>query len=192
MIRYLVLATLSAAAVFCQALPVGVFLQFDAKPTAFAVEVMKKEVDRLLKPSGLLLNWRMAAANEGRESFARLVLVRFKGSCSLESVPDAFGSLGETVALASTKVGESGPLPFSEVECDQVRKVLSYATGQRAVALGLALGKVVAHEIYHMLARSTAHSATGLTKATQTWKELGARQTAPLEFSFRRGSEQRH
>ena len=37
---------------------------------------------------------------------------------------------------------------------------------------GSALGKVMAHEIYHMLAHESHHTATGLTKEALSSREL--------------------
>ena len=68
-------------------------------------------------------------------------------------------------------------LPFSEVRCDEVRKALSYlapaaSPEQRQVALGMAMARVVAHELYHMLARTTRHAMHGLARASQPLPEL--------------------
>jgi hypothetical protein len=34
------------------------------------------------------------------------------------------------------------------------------------------MGRVVAHELYHMLASTTGHAAHGLARATQNFREL--------------------
>src|SRR5215472_5813623 len=49
---------------------VGVFLDFDSVPGTVPVDVMKKEVDKILKPSGVALDWRMASENHGNEVFS--------------------------------------------------------------------------------------------------------------------------
>jgi len=66
-------------------------------------------------------------------------------------------------------------MPFTEVKCDEVRRVLPYAHGgrsQKESALGRALGRVVAHEVYHFLAHTTEHAKKGLAKASQSWLDL--------------------
>ena len=75
---------------------------------------MEQEADKLLKPSGIALDWRLAKENRGDRSFASLVLVRFKGTCKAERPAGAgdFGSLGVSHALASTKISEGRVLPF--------------------------------------------------------------------------------
>jgi len=172
----LLLPLLSSA----QPTAVGVFMQFDSTPTPVSLEVMKTEVDHLLKASGIAIDWRLVKENHGDESFSRVVFLKFKGTCKAEGAappPNDFGTLGETHSLGSTRVQNGRVLPYSEVECDQVRKALSYlAPGagrkERQSALGRAMARVVAHELYHILARTTAHAAVGLARATHSLEEL--------------------
>jgi hypothetical protein len=63
------------------------------------------------------------------------------------------------------------------VECDEVRKALNYLgpeanKKQRQTVLGLVMGRVVAHELYHILARTTAHAAEGLARAISSFEDL--------------------
>lgn len=155
-------------------------MEFDSTPGAASVEVMKKEVDDLLKPAGLSLDWRLIKENHGNEPFAGLVVLKFKGECKAEAaydLPSNFGTAGEDETLGSTKVDHGRVLPYSEVECDQVRKALSYlgpGAGQkeRQRAMGMAMGRVVAHEIYHILASTTQHASKGLAKASHSLEDL--------------------
>jgi hypothetical protein len=140
---------------------------------------MKKEVNDLLRPAGIRLDWRLTRENDSTETFSRLVVPKFKGRCRAEGAPagNDFGTVGEVDTLGSTQVAHGHVLPFSKVECAQVRKALSYLTpgadaGERQRALGMALGRVVAHELYHILARTTSHAADGLAKASQSLRDL--------------------
>ena len=169
-----IVAVLLPAAGRCQT--VGVFLDFDAAPSKAALEIMKKEVDSLLRPAGVLLDWRLAAENRGDASFADLVLFRFKGKCKAEPWPKQ-AAPGETRTLGATKVSGGRVLPFSEVKCDAVRQALSYLQPEanaleRQRALGLAMGRVVAHELYHVLAQTTTHAARGLAQAAESLQDL--------------------
>jgi len=170
---------------------VGVFMDFDrdSAPGADSLEVMKKEVEELLKPSGVSLNWRLAKENNGNQAFAGLVVVKFKGKCRVEgwNSPQGtdFGSLGEVTRLGATQVSGGKVLPYSEVECDQIQKALAYlppGAGQkeRQRAMGVALGRVVAHELYHVLASTTGHAARGLAKASQSLEDL----IGPMQTGF--------
>jgi hypothetical protein len=161
---------------------IGIFMHFDSQPDPASLEVMEREVGDLLKPSGVTLDWRLAENNEGKESFSGLVVFKFKGRCRVKGwtlTESDFGTPGGTLALASTQVAGGHVLPFSAVECDQVRKALEYlqpGAGQRErqKALGLALGRVMAHELYHIFARTTDHAAAGLAKGDQSLRDLVA------------------
>jgi hypothetical protein len=177
MFRAPLLAALAAFVVLsasAQTPTVGVFLDFDTAPSKAPVEVMKKEVEALLKNSGVTLDWRMAADHRGDESFDGLVVLKFQGTCRAEPSDPA---AGPARALGTTRVEDGRVLPFSEVKCDAVRQALRYLRpeanqGERQKALGLALGRVVAHELYHSLAKTTAHAARGLAKAVESLEDL--------------------
>jgi hypothetical protein len=191
MVRAVRLATgilCSAVCALCQtpAGPtIGIFLDFESAPGERSVETMKKEVDSLLRPSGVSINWRLAGASHGDESFASLVVLKFSGKCGIEAGPPGAFPPGETHALASTRVDHGHVLPFSEVKCDEVKQALSYLPYdagriERQNALGLAMGRVVAHELYHVLARTTAHAGRGLARAAESLQDLVSRQGMPF------------
>jgi hypothetical protein len=187
MVRALLLVTLLPLGAVGQApqkpaaqAPVGIFMVFESAPGNAAVDLMKTEVNQLLQPAGVDLNWKLAGENRGDQPFASLVVLKFKGSCKAEgwTVPQSdFGTAGESHTLAATIVTHGRVMPYSEVQCDQIRQALAYLPRgadqkERQRALGLALGRVVAHELYHMLARTTAHAGHGLAKATQSLQDL--------------------
>ncbi len=173
---------------------VGVYMDFDSVPGDASVQAMEKEASQLLKPSGIKLDWRFLRRNAGREAFSGLVVLKFRGHCKAESWSgraNEFGSIGESVALGSTKVANGKVLPFTEVECDQVRKALAYlgpgaGPAERQKALGIALGRVIAHELYHILARTTEHAARGLAEASASLRDL----VTPGKLSFQAADSQ--
>src|SRR5689334_12179574 len=59
----------------------GVFMDFDATPGNSSLTVMKREVDSLLEPAGIHVNWRLVRDNHGDETYSRLVVLKFKGNC---------------------------------------------------------------------------------------------------------------
>jgi hypothetical protein len=158
---------------------VAVFMDFDSTPGDASVAVMKHEAEALLKASGVALKWQMLDSSRGTKPSPGLVVVRFRGRCRVEAWPQP----GEdeapvgTHTLGFTHVSNGHVLPFSEIECDQIRKALHYLApdstpSERQRAFGLAMGRVVAHELYHILARTTSHAEEGLAKATQSLRDL--------------------
>jgi len=169
--------------------PVGVFMIFDSTPGLASLDLMKSEVNQLFQPSGLSLDWRLAKDNHGDQSFAGLVVLKFRGSCQADGFQlpySGFGSAGESFTLGSTVVSHGRVLPYGEVQCDQIRKALAFLPPgsnqkDRQRALARALARVVAHELYHMLAATTTHAEHGITKASQSLQEL----VSDHEFRFR-------
>ena len=100
------------------------------------------------------------------QSFANLVLVRFKGRCVIEPAP---WLLDERGPMAFTYSTSGSVQPFSEVECDHVSEAARSAMwgGDFAHAdllMGRALGRVVAHELIHILSKSGDHGHEGVAK----------------------------
>lgn len=160
---------------------IGIFMQFDTVPSPVSFAEMKKEVAHIMDETGLRLNWRFVKDNRGREGFSDLIVVRFKGKCQVDAEPvdtTAFAPFREVVTLASTQVSGGHVLPFTEVECDQVRRTLGedevVSERQKQSLLGKAMGRVVAHELYHLLAQTTHHTERGLAKATQDWRDMAS------------------
>ncbi|MDQ6699902.1 MAG: hypothetical protein M3Z36_06930, partial [Acidobacteriota bacterium] len=114
--------------------------------------------------------WRLLDEPRGNESFADLVVVRFKGACetAAASYYSELGPYGEGAALALTRISDGHVLPFSEVRCDQIRHYIGPQDG----VLGRAMGRVVAHELYHIFAGTAKHGSDGVAKSFHTRKEL--------------------
>jgi hypothetical protein len=158
---------------------VAIFMDFEAQPAKAAVETMQREVDAIMRPAGLNVRWRQLKENRGTETFSGVVVVKFKGRCEVQpwrgmtSEPEL---TNEKTVLGTSLVSGGHVLPFSEVECDHVRKTLAYeersTTMDRQHALGRAMGRVVAHELYHVLACTTKHGDHGLSRATQSLKGM--------------------
>src|SRR5215471_17166169 len=124
---------------------VGVYIDFDAIPSPQSVDEMKREAGKIMDSAGYFLDWRALKQNQGKEAFSNVVVVKFHGRCRFEYPLTGIGD--EEVTLASTLVDRGHVLPFSDVQCDQVRKALPYTLSpDRQKAFGLALGRVVAHE----------------------------------------------
>src|SRR5215471_14061421 len=177
--RFVQVAALGLTALFAQAESapptVAVFMHFDREPAGPSVDAMEREVDDLLRPSGIVVNWRLTNQAAG-ETYDGLVVLEFTGVCRADP-STAAASEGESLALGSTRIRQGRVLPFSEIRCDEVRKALAFlprrASGeQRQAALGRAMARVVAHELYHVLARTATHAGHGLAKARHPMEDL--------------------
>jgi hypothetical protein len=138
---------------------------------------MQQEVAGILKDSGLTLEWRALEQTDRPSETVdseNLVVVRFNGRCILEPVPILYDERGP---LAFTHTSDGTVLPFSEVACGQVTASVrsamfggDYAQGDQL--LGRALGRVVAHELMHILTQSHDHGREGVAKAALSGTQL--------------------
>jgi hypothetical protein len=175
------IAALGVAAIAFAA-DVTIVVDFEGPHSERSVEQMKRETAEIVKDSGLHLEWR-AREQVGGNSYPNLVLVRFTGRCVLEPVPVLYDERGP---FAFTYGADGDVLPFTEVACDHVRASVQSAMGGDDYArpdylMGRALGRVVAHELVHILTRSRAHGQ-GVAGPNLSGRELIG---APLRLSRR-------
>ncbi len=168
------LAILCAPAPVMAASAVTLVLQFDQAYSTESVDAMEQEVSKIVRESGLKVDWRLLADVHSSESFDSLVVVRFRGACSMEPPPPLGDERGY---YAFTYVSDGAVLPFSEVECDKISSSIRPAMSRRQwrdrdSILGRALGRVLAHELFHMLARSQQHAGEGVTKSALSPAQL--------------------
>ena len=145
--------------------PLTIVLDFQGKHSDRSVAEMKHELEGLMKGSGLTFDWRMRSEAQD-ESFSNLVVVRFKGKCVLEPVGYLYDERGP---LAFTYSTAGVVQPFSEVACDRVTAAARSAMfggdfAHADILLGRALGRVVAHELVHILSKSGAHGREGVAQ----------------------------
>ncbi len=147
----------------------------------------EREVGRLLAPAGL--SAEVTRVPKSR-SFEHVFIVRLDGDCSTrgDAPPADLAPYAGAQRLASTQTRDGRVLPYGEVDCAHLRRLTSHAPGDRALAMGKALGKVIAHELYHLLLNTTGHARQGLAKAKVNWTELwSAAEFAPSDLRrFRR------
>jgi hypothetical protein len=152
-----------------------VVLDFETRHSARSVAEMKAEAERLLTASGVSVDWRPFDGFVRGESFPKLAVVEFKGQCELTPIVTPAPENG--APLGFTYETDGSISPFSEVECDRVRGTLGEgrleaAGGQRDVIYGRALGRVLAHELIHILSGSPAHAKHGVMQKYLSAEEL--------------------
>lgn len=165
------------------ALPVTVLLDFEQPHSSASLDAMQQELNRLLSPVRLKVDLRLKAEVPESAEFGELLLFKMKGSCTMKALP--IGALSdERGPLAMTYSSNGQILSFGEVECDRVRESLQRVFGKRnpdahEAAYGVALARVMAHEMYHMMGNCAAHTKHGLTKESLSGREL-SEDTLPL------------
>jgi len=152
---------------------VTVVLDFKGMSSPVAVREMEREASQIIRASGIELAWR-TPSQAVSASFGDLVVMTFKGACSYVPAPPLYDELGP---YASTRTSNGEIQPFGEVDCDRVVSSVHSAMfgGDYAKAdllVGRALGRVVAHELVHMLTKSEVHAREGTQKAALSGRQL--------------------
>ena len=196
MSRILLCLLLTRAVIYCAsgssvaANPVTILLDFDKPHSQTSLQAMETEVSSLMKATGVAVVWQLKSELPPNAEFAELLVIKLTGYCMTETVPMPMDERGP-LAFAHSSDGEV--LPFGEVECDRVKTALRrFLVGRdnsaKDVVLGVALGRVLAHEMYHMLADDRKHTKSGLTRESLTAEELTA---AHLDLAERAVEEMR-
>ena len=171
--RFVLLTALLATAAAAAQPEFALILDFQGPHSETTVAEMEREFTGIMKDSGLKFEFRMRGEAEGA-TYHDLVLLRFKGKCLFEPAGYLYDERGPFAFTYST----GGVVqPFSEVSCDRVTASIRGAMsgGDYAKAnqlLGRALGRVVAHEVVHMLAQSPDHARQGVTRPALTARQL--------------------
>jgi hypothetical protein len=131
-----------------------------------SVGVMRAEVQRLLAPAGLDVVWKTTADRKSGEEYELVAVASFDGSCS-SLVPAPAAS---SVSLADTSISDGRILPFFHVDCQRLLQM--FGTQVESPILGRALGRVIAHELYHIVGQTTEHHDTGVAKAVFSIRDL--------------------
>jgi len=140
--------------------------------SATVIDAMKAEIEQLLRPLGMPIDWRQL--DRVYVSAPDLAVLTLHGACDAgiqrQRPQDVF-------RLGWTHVSEGQILPFAELDCDRLRWVIQKDLLRttvliRDLRMGRALGRIAAHELYHIFAHTMDHGSEGLTKAAITRDEL--------------------
>jgi hypothetical protein len=154
--------------------PITLYTQFEQAPPGGVLEALRVEVESIMAPIGLRFQWRNLDKAGGHEVSAELAVVTFKGRCDAAGLSTRSRFEG---ALGWTHVSDGQILPFTDISCDRVRQftqsgLLAFRSDDRAAKYGRALGRVLAHELYHIFANTMRHGSIGVAKESYSMQDL--------------------
>ena len=154
--------------------PITLYTHFEQAPPEDVMMALQDEVEAIMAPSGLSFEWRDLAKAGGREVSTELAVVTFKGRCDTAGLMSHSRVEG---ALGWTHVSDGQILPFTDVGCDRVREfvqagLLTLPAEDREEKYGRALGRVLAHELYHIFANTIRHGSLGVAKESYCVQDL--------------------
>jgi len=160
--------------------------------TPVVLQAMEQAADAALAP-GITVTWKTSHEVEGHAVSTPLAIIRLRGQCRPQDGlrwldPDA---LPDGQPLGQTYISNGHILPIADVLCDNVVALIGpnlriAPPGQRDGLLGLALGRVIAHELFHIMLKTTLHSREGLFRSTQRSTDLLARRDSFSDLDQRK------
>jgi hypothetical protein len=141
-----------------------------------AVDFMKRELHVLMEEAGYRIEFRTPSEVPAEGHDAAIAVVELNGKCDLSPSSSA-KPMDRRVSLASTPVIDGRVLPFSRVHCAVVDQFVAPVLAlrplfERDFLYGRALGRLVAHELYHVLANEQGHDTEGVSKPVFTAGDL--------------------
>ena len=169
-IRWAVAAFLLTSAAHAQTRTLALYAEKPSGMDSFTFQSLQEELWRLLAPADVDLKWKEADQRYPGEHFDLAIVGSFDGSCAFgDSSSRGNVSLAPAGSLAHTEITSGRILPFFRVDCSRLSEMLEpalqrYQGWTRHTMAGRAVARVIAHEIYHILAKSVDHHDSGIAK----------------------------
>jgi hypothetical protein len=148
------------------AAPVAIYTDFRQPVPPGVADALRAEVDAIMAPAGLHFEWRSLADFHSETALVALVVAHFEGRCNTEGLVMRDNQPG---SIGSAEIRDGAIVPFIHVDCTRVRTLLQIdllgrRSHERDPLYGRALGRVLSHELYHVLAATPLHTAQGVAK----------------------------
>ncbi|HUA62509.1 MAG TPA: hypothetical protein VML19_27375 [Verrucomicrobiae bacterium] len=171
---------------------IALYSGFAHEPPAVVRAVMEDELEAIMGPMGFRFEWRNLDLTKKTSPTAELAVITFKGRCDVTALNahERFNA----GALGWTHISDGQILPFADVDCNEIRgflqrTLLRLPASQREEAFGRAMGRVLAHELYHIFADTTRHGSCGVAKESYTVDDL---MSSTFRFEARESRELRN
>jgi hypothetical protein len=151
---------------------ISLFARFERAVPDAVLAAIQDELVFVLRP--IRVEWHSMPAPAGTPVSGQWAVISFKGRCDVEDLLPEASRSGD---LGWTYVSEGTIMPFSDVDCGHIRSfiqdaLIAVAPLRRPPVFGRAVGCVLAHEIYHILARTQQHPGCGAGKGAYSVREL--------------------
>ncbi len=142
-----------------------IVLDFEGRYSEESVAEMKRETAAIMKPAGFAFDWRIRN-DVGHSSYPNLILVKLRGECLADPFVRFHPLHGP---LASSHTTRTVVMRFADIQCDAVSSLVGPAN---CLIFGRALGRVLAHEFWHILGNTFAHGENGIAQRALSAEQL--------------------
>jgi len=154
-----------------------VYLKTAPSQSTGTVEEMTREAETIMAAAGYTIHWRDLGHSGGDAGDAFLVVIDLKGVCEAPEPEAQLEPLMAGASLASTAVADGKVLPYSQLECGNLSKLIGASLAsengrKREFLYGRAMGRLVAHELFHVLIGTRDHDDGGIAKRAFSAKDI--------------------
>jgi len=152
---------------------VNVYLRPSTNISPVVTQWMQEESGLLMRSAGYQVHW-LDPLERPDAPGTSLIVIELNGTCA----PAERSSAGVDVDRLAYTVEDHGKiLPFVSVDCTALQQILASDLGREPRArrdglYGRAVGRLVAHEIYHIQSQIRGHSRDGVAEASVSSREL--------------------
>jgi hypothetical protein len=152
---------------------VGLYADFQVEPSPEVRQVIRDQLATVLTPQGIAVSWPSAPDGIADPPWNRIATIEFRGRCD---AADLWRRPPHPWVFGQTHVVHGQVLPYADVQCDEIRasvakELISEKPERRTFIFGRAVSRVVAHELYHILTKTTGHGPGGMTKRSFTARD---------------------
>jgi hypothetical protein len=144
------------------------------------LDTSRKTATAILRDSGIRAEWTDCSATKARVSTAHECTSALAASevvVRILTTPGSFAPAPEH-SLGFSYVNAAGPSVLASIFADAVATVAA----RTRVDPGVLLGRVVAHEVGHLLLGTPSHSVSGLMRAE--WTDVQMQRNLPRDWIF--------
>jgi hypothetical protein len=181
MLAVLPAAHASSEGVAAALAPVTLYTDFQSSIPPAVEAALRDEVNSLMSPMGLRFDWQALSDFRSETVSTSVAVAHFEGRCDVTGLVMRENQPG---SLGWTEISDGTILPFTHVDCERVRTflqttLLGFHAQDRERAYGRALGRILAHELYHVFADTPKHASRGIAK-----ENFGVNDLLTADFPF--------
>jgi cytochrome c553 len=154
--------------------PVVLYTHFERRPSQAVADSMRREVASIMAPLGFPFEWLSVDGVRGDETASELAVVTFRGNCGIANL---LAPTKDSGPLGFSRLSGDTVIPFAEVDCERARgllrkDLLRMRLEEGEAVFGRALGRVLAHELFHVFVGTKHHGSVGVAESAFTSGEL--------------------
>jgi hypothetical protein len=152
---------------------VNVYLRPSSNISPLVTHWMQEESGLLMSSAGYQVHWLDPLARPDAPGTS-LIVIELTGACA---PAEHSGRPADADRLAFTVEDHGKILPFVSVDCTALQEILASdlrrePRARRDVLYGRAMGRLIAHEMYHIESQTREHSKHGVAEAAISSRDL--------------------